>query len=132
MLHVTHGAFQVMRRIPGAYAVRSIPIPRQWDSKQRPHVALLHPTSDEMARVVLSEHVGEGKIQSMDTETLPVGSIVEIKQNNTDYLYYRREKIGWIKVADGIDPCFLEAFQGGAEPLVINLCLGNDSFTYAS
>ncbi|MGD2072857.1 MAG: hypothetical protein PVG65_05155 [Candidatus Thorarchaeota archaeon] len=132
MLPVTHGAFQVMRSIPGAYSVRNIPIPKQWDSKRRPHVALLHPTSDEMARVVLSEHVGGGKIQSMDTELLPTGSIVEIKQNSSEYNYYRREKIGWMKVADGIDPCFIEAFQGGSEPIEINLCRGNNLYDFAN
>ena len=132
MLPVTHGAFQVMRRIPGAYAVRNIPIPKKWDSKRRPHAAILHPTSDEMARVVLSEHIGDGKIQSMDTETLPAGSIVEIKHNLMEYYYYRKEKIGWVKVADGIEPCFLEAFQGGAEPIEINLCLDNDLYIYTN
>jgi hypothetical protein len=126
MLPVTHGAFQVMRRIPGAYSVRKIPIPKEWDSKRRPHVALLHPTSDEMARVILSEHIGNGKIQSMDTERLPAGSIVEIKQNNSEYNYFRRENIGWSRVADGIEPCCIEAFQGGTEPIEINLCLGDN------
>ena len=91
MLPVTHGAFQVMRRIPGAYAVRNIPMPKQWDSKRRPHAAILHPSADEMARVVLSEHIGEGKIQSMDPDMLPAGSIVEIKQNTMEYQYYRQQ-----------------------------------------
>jgi hypothetical protein len=132
MLPITHGAFQVMRRIPGAYTVRNIPIPRRWDPKQRPHAAILHPTSDEMARVILSEHVGDGIIQSMNPDTLPTDSIIEIKRNNSNYCYYRKDKIGWVKVADGIEPCFLEAFQGGAEPVEINLCLGEDLCTYTA
>jgi hypothetical protein len=107
-------------------------MPKQWDSKRRPHAAILHPTSDEMARVVLSEHIGNGIIQSMNPNALPVGSIVEIKQNNSEYSYYRREKIGWVKVADGIEPCFIEAFQGGTEPIEINLCLGNDWCNYTN
>jgi hypothetical protein len=79
-----------------------------------------------MARVVLSEHIGDGIIESMDTNKLPAGSIVEIKQNSLEYNYYRREKIGWVKVATGMEPCLLEAFQGGSEPLEINLCRSNN------
>jgi hypothetical protein len=85
-----------------------------------------------MARVVLSEHTGDGEIKSMDPSKLPPGSIVEIKQDMMQYRYYRKEKIGWVKVADGIEPCFLEAFQGGAEPIEINLCLGNELFIYTN
>ncbi len=116
----------IMQSAMGAYTCRTPPIPRKWDSLNRPHVALLIHSDDYIFRVFLSKpsnmpNSNEELLDVSDLESLPQGSVVEIRNDSTDISYYLRENDLWKKVAESKNPFLMEIYSHGSFPLLFEI-----------
>ncbi|MBN2228862.1 MAG: hypothetical protein JW779_04640 [Candidatus Thorarchaeota archaeon] len=123
---IDEGTYLVLRSASGAFTCRYPPVPRIWNSVDRPHVALLLPDTKGIFTVFLSqpehsEFPRSKKLDTVDLNTLPSKSIIEIRHNNAHYAYYRRDNGSWTKVAEANDPFVVEVFSHGYAPIVMNL-----------
>jgi hypothetical protein len=123
---IDEGTYLVLRSASGAFTCRYPPIPRSWNSLDRPHVALLLPDTNGIFPVFLSQpevnEQGQPKrLETMDLNKLPIKSIIEIRHANAHYAYYRRDKDSWTKVAEANDPFIVEVFSHGYAPVMMNM-----------
>jgi hypothetical protein len=123
---IDEGTYLVLRSASGAFTCRYPPVPRNWNSLDRPHVALLLPDSNGIFTVFLStpeETSSESpqKLVTADLSKLPIKSIIEIRHSNAHYAYYRRDNGSWTKVAEANDPFVVEVFSHGYAPIVMNM-----------
>jgi hypothetical protein len=123
---IDEGTYLVLRSASGAFTCRYPPVPRNWNSIDRPHVALLLPDSNGIFTVFLStpEEMSSEipqKLITADLSKLPTKSIIEIRHSNAHYAYYRRDNGAWTKVAEANDPFIVEVFSHGYAPIVMNM-----------
>lgn len=123
---IDEGTYLVLRSASGAFTCRYPPIPKKWNSVDRPHVALLLPDMGGIFSVFLSKpEADESKLdQSLevsDLNRIPSKSIIEIRHSNAQYAYYRRDNGSWTKVAEASDPFVVEVFSHGYAPIVMNM-----------
>lgn len=123
---IDEGTYLVLRSASGAFTCRYPPVPKKWNSVDRPHVALLLPDVGGIFSVFLSKpEDGESKLeQSLEVSDLgriPPKSIIEIRHSNAQYAYYRRDNGSWTKVAEASDPFVVEVFSHGYAPIVMNM-----------
>ncbi len=110
----------VLKAAPGAYSCSTLPLPQEWDPIRRPHVALLLPSGDGIFRVMLSCPENHRKLMVNSTiDGVKRGSIIEIRYDETEFSYYRKESSGWTKVGASGDPFFVEVFTSGLNPLYL-------------
>lgn len=125
-MSIDEGTYLVLRSASGAFTCRYPPVPKIWNSVDRPHVALLLPDMNGIFPVFLSEPKNGGGqtpkyLETKDLTTLPTKSIIEIRHSNAHYAYYRRDNGSWTKVAEASDPFVVEVFSHGYAPIVMNM-----------
>lgn len=123
---IDEGTYLVLRSASGAFTCRYPPVPKKWNSVDRPHVALLLPDSGTIFSVFLSqpeddESKQEQGLEVSDLNRIPSKSIIEIRHSNAQYAYYRRDNGSWTKVAEASDPFVVEVFSHGYAPIVMNM-----------
>lgn len=123
---IDEGTYLVLRSASGAFTCRYPPVPKKWNSVDRPHVALLLPDMGGIFSVFLSKpEDNESKLDRLlevsDLNRIPSKSIIEIRHSNAQYAYYRRDNGSWTKVAEASDPFVVEVFSHGYAPIVMNM-----------
>jgi hypothetical protein len=123
---IDEGTYLVLRSASGAFTCRYPPVPKRWNSIDRPHVALLLPDTGGIFSVFLSqpeddESKVDRSLEVSDLSRIPPKSIIEIRHNNAQYAYYRRDNGSWTKVAEASDPFVVEVFSHGYAPIIMNM-----------
>jgi hypothetical protein len=123
---IDEGTYLVLRSASGAFTCRYPPVPKRWNSIDRPHVALLLPDGGNIFSVFLSnpehdESEIDQALEVSDLNRIPPKSIIEIRHSNALYAYYRRDNGSWTKVAEANDPFVVEVFSHGYAPIVMNM-----------
>ena len=123
---IDEGTYLVLRSASGAFSCRYPPVPKMWNSVDRPHVALLLPDVSGIFSVFLSKPAdGDSKEEQLlevsDLNRVPPKSIIEIRHSNAQLSYYRRDNGSWTKVAEASDPFVVEVFSHGYAPIVMNM-----------
>ncbi|MHA1963061.1 MAG: hypothetical protein ACXACG_13080 [Candidatus Thorarchaeota archaeon] len=123
---IDEGTYLVLRSASGAFTCRDPPVPKKWNSVDRPHVALLLPDVGGIFSVFLSkpeddESKLDQSLEVSDLNRIPPKSIIEIRHSNAQYAYYRRDNGSWTKVAEASDPFVVEVFSHGYAPIVMNM-----------
>ena len=123
---IDEGTYLVLRSASGAFTCRYPPVPKKWNSVDRPHVALLLPDMGGIFSVFLSkpeddESKLDRSLEVSDLNRIPSKSIIEIRHSNAQYAYYRRDNGSWTKVAEASDPFVVEVFSHGYAPIVMNM-----------
>jgi hypothetical protein len=123
---IDEGTYLVLRSASGAFTCRYPPVPRTWNPLDRPHVALLLPDNNGIFSVFLSQPEENGfdvpqKLVTVDLNSLPTKSIIEIRHSNAHYAYYRKDNGSWTKVAEANDPFVVEVFSHGYAPIIMNM-----------
>ena len=123
---IDEGTYLVLRSASGAFTCRYPPVPKKWNSVDRPHVALLLPDAGNIFSVFLSQPEDdtskkEQALEVSDLNRIPPKSIIEIRHSNAQYAYYRRDNGSWTKVAEASDPFVVEVFSHGYAPIVMNM-----------
>ena len=125
---IDKGAYLMLRSAIGAYTCRKPPIPSKWNSVDRPHVAVLMPSDEEVFRLFLSNPIGTKnpghRLEITKLEELPTKSIIEVRHCNLDYRYYRRDNAMWTKVAEARNPFVVEVFSHGCTPIDMDIQTG--------
>jgi len=118
---IDKGAYLMLRSAIGAYTCRKPPVPAKWNLVDRPHVAVLMPSNEDVFRLFLSNPVGTAnpghRLDVAKIEELPSKSIVEVRHGNMDYRYYRKDNTMWTKVAEARNPFVVEVFSHGCTPV---------------
>ncbi|MHA1577486.1 MAG: hypothetical protein ACTSU3_09010 [Candidatus Thorarchaeota archaeon] len=121
---IDEGTLLVFKSASGAFTCRKPPFPLGWDPIDRPHVAHLISTGEEVFRVFLSspkEEDGDETLEFFDISSLPIKSIIEVKIDCVEYNYYRLDNGLWTKIAESRDPFVIEVFSHGTLPIVIDM-----------
>lgn len=122
---IDKGAYLMLRSAIGAYTCRKPPVPSKWNSVDRPHVAVLMPSNDEVFRLFLSNPIGTEnpghQLEVTNLGELPAKSILEVRHGNLDYRYYRRDNATWTKVAEARNPFVVEVFSHGCTPIDMHI-----------
>lgn len=123
---IDEGTYLVLRSASGAFTCRYPPVPKKWNSVDRPHVALLLPDAGSIFSVFLSnpeddESKQDQSLEVSDLNRMPPKSIIEIRHSNAQYAYYRRDNGSWTKVAEASDPFVVEVFSHGYAPIIMNM-----------
>ncbi len=112
--------YNVLRLAAGATTHKNLPIPRQWNSIDRPHVALLEYTHDRIFSFLISQPSNDEKdLWVRDLNLVQGDAVVEVKHTNSDYRYYRRQGMNWLKVAERRDQFFIDVYQRGNYPVTV-------------
>ncbi|TFF91207.1 hypothetical protein EU545_05100 [Candidatus Thorarchaeota archaeon] len=132
---IDEGTYLVLKSAAGAFTCRSPPLPKSWNSVDRPHVAVLVPSEDDVFRVYLSSpdsNNGTNEIvPPVALHALPDESVIEIRHDSVEYTYFRKDsKEAWTKVAEAQNPFLVEVFSYGLTPIVMDMT-EQFSFTYA-
>ncbi|MFW9769973.1 MAG: hypothetical protein ACFFF9_06495 [Candidatus Thorarchaeota archaeon] len=122
---IDEATYLILRSATGAFSCRSPPVPRNWNPIDRPHVAMLLPDSGGIFSVFLSNPEndvdGPQALEVSDLNRLPTKTVIEIRHNNAQYSYYRRDNGSWTKVAEASDPFVVEVFSHGYAPIIMNM-----------
>jgi hypothetical protein len=114
------GTYNVLRTAVGSSSYRHLPVPKQWNSVDRPHVALVESIGDRVFYFLISQPLkDDGGMWVKDLESLQDEIVVEIKHNNSDYRYYRRDGQSWTMVAERRDQFFVDVYQRGSYPVAV-------------
>lgn len=112
--------YNVLRLAAGSTMYKDLPIPKQWNSIDRPHVALLEYTYDRVYSFLISQPSNDEKeLWIRDLNTIQNDAVLEVKHTNSDYKYYRRHGQNWLKVAERHDQFFIDVYQRGNNPVVV-------------
>ncbi len=133
-MKIDEGSYLVLETAVGAFSCKRPKLPRTWDHRNRPHVALLVAASADATRVLLScpqelsesdcsddlrSHSIELEIRNLDL--LPEKSIIEVRMSAVDYSYYRKDGAMWTKIAESTNPFTMEVFSYGLSPMRLGL-----------
>ena len=123
---IDEGTLLVLRSANGAFSCRTPPLPRDWNPVDRPHVANLVHLDHDVYRVYLSTPVRmhasvRYKLAISELEHLPLKSIIEIRHDNVEFSYYRKDKDLWTKVAESNSPFMVEVFSHGTSPIIVDI-----------
>jgi len=56
-----------------------------------------------------------------DLDHLPIKSIIEIRHDNVEFSYYRKDEGLWTKVAESSSPFMVEVFSHGTSPIIVDI-----------
>ncbi len=123
---IDEGTLLVLQSASGAFSCRTPPLPKSWNPVDRPHVANLVSFDCVVFRVYLSTPLrakGTMKYSLViaDLDILPSKSIIEIRHDNVEYSYYRRDEGIWTKVAESSNPFMIEVFSHSTSPLIMDI-----------
>ncbi|MDF1540938.1 MAG: hypothetical protein P1Q69_18725 [Candidatus Thorarchaeota archaeon] len=123
---IDEGTLLVLQSANGAFSCRTPPMPKDWNPVDRPHVANLVSLGRDVFRVYLSTPLrrkGTMKytLAIAEIDTLPSKSIIEIRHDNVEYSYYRRDERIWTKVAESSSPFMIEVFSHGTSPIIVDI-----------
>ena len=131
---IDEGSYLVLEAAVGAFSCKRPRLPRSWDRRNRPHVALLLAASADATRIFLScpQQPSESdcfdepkpssiEIEIRDLDLLPERSIIEVRMNAVDYSYYRKDGAMWTKIAESTNPFTMEVFSYGLSPMRLGL-----------
>ncbi len=115
-----------LRSANGAFSCRMPPLPHDWNPIDRPHVANLVDLDHDVFRVYLSTPTRihgsvRYKLAISELERLPLKSIIEIRHDNVEFSYYRRDESLWTKVAESNSPFMVEVFSHGTSPIILDI-----------
>jgi hypothetical protein len=114
------GTYNVLRSAVGSASYKQLPYPTQWNPKDRPHVALVESTGDRVFSFLISQPSDDGvKLWVRDLDAVQSDAVVEVKHNEFDYRYYRRDANYWSKVAEKKDQFFMDVYQRGDYPVTV-------------
>jgi hypothetical protein len=86
----------------------------------RPHVALLESAGDQVFCFLLSQPSKyDDELWVKDLDSIHGDAVVEVKHNNADYRYYRRDEQNWMKVAEKTGQFFVDVYQRGSYPIAV-------------
>ena len=112
---IDESMLRVMQSAMGASSYRRLPIPRNWNPVDRPHVALLESTDDCVFCFFVSEPAADSSELSVkDLDCVPDNTVVEVRYSSYDYRYYRHDGHVWIVVAQARDRFFMEFYVHGS------------------
>ncbi|MFW9919385.1 MAG: hypothetical protein ACFFED_07285 [Candidatus Thorarchaeota archaeon] len=123
---VDESIYLILKAATGAFSCKTPPIPKDWNPGDRPHIAHLVSLDHSVFRVYLSipqRISGTMKYELLvsSLEVLPADSIIEIRHNNTEFSYYRKDNGIWTKIAESISAFMFEVFSHGAAPVIIDI-----------
>ena len=123
---VDENIYLILKSATGAFSCKNPPLPKEWNSGDRPHIAHLVSLDHSIFRVYLSvpqRISGTLKYDLLisDLTILPAGSIIEIRYSNLDFSYYRKDNGIWTKIAESSNSFVFEVFSHGAAPVVIDI-----------
>ena len=114
------GTYNVLRSAAGCSSHRHLPIPKQWNPTDQPHVALVESIGDHMFCFLISQPLDDCEgIWVKDLDSVQDDTVVEVKHNRSDYRYYRRIGEYWAMVAEKKDQFFVDIYQRGNYPLTV-------------
>ena len=112
--------FNVLRSATGCSSHKDLPVPKQWNSVDRPHVALVESFFDWVFSFLISQPSEDSKeMWIKDLISVQSEAVLEVKHTNSDYRYYRRDGQTWTKVAEKRDQFFIDIYQNGSHPLTV-------------
>jgi hypothetical protein len=111
--------YNVLRLAAGSSSYESLPTPEYWDPIDQPHVALLESTGDRVFCFLMSQPLLNNKLWVKDLNYVQNEAVVEVRYNNSEYRYYRRDGHNWIEVAEKKDQFFVDVYQRGEYPLTV-------------
>jgi hypothetical protein len=122
---IDDATYLILRSATGAFTCKYPPVPKMWNSIDRPHVALLIPEDRGIFPVFLSKPVDSPvgvarPLETVDLTQMPAKSIIEVRHSSSHYAYYRRDNGSWTKVAEACDPFVVEVFSHGYTPISLN------------
>ncbi len=124
-MKVDEGAYFLLKSAMGAFSCKVPPLPKTWDPAARPHIANLVYFDHSVFRVYLSTPKrlsGTMKYDLLvfDLNSLPSGSIIEIRYDNAEYGYYRKDDSIWTKVAESRDVFTVEVYSHSTSPIILD------------
>ena len=102
-LNIDDKMYHTLLSSSGSLYFKELPVPRDWSSIHRPHVAVLYCENKKVFRFFLSTPCKNEKICVWDAKNLEYNSLVEIKYSDLDYRYYRRDSKAWTMVGEARD-----------------------------
>jgi hypothetical protein len=106
--------FNALQHAGSTLHFRELPYPSEWNPIDRPHVALLLCEKGHVFRFYLSTPCAEGKrLYVWNPQRLSIDSLVEVKYNDMDLRYYRREEKMWALVGEARNPVYKEFNEFG-------------------
>ena len=106
--------YHALQRASSSVYLRDLPYPREWNPIDRPHVALLLCEDGHVFRFYLSTPCEERRrLHVWNPQRLSIDSLVEVKFNDMDLRYYRKEKNMWALVGEVRNPVFKEFNEHG-------------------
>lgn len=126
---IDEGIYLILKSATGAFSCKSPPLPKDWNPTDRPHIANLVPLDHMVFRVYLSTPrrvLGKMNYELLisNLDVLPSQSIIEIRYNNIEFSFYRKDNGIWTKVAEVNDSFTVEVFSHGAAPVVLDILVG--------
>ena len=123
---IDEGTLLVLQSANGAFSCRYPPLPRKWNSVDRPHIANLVSLDRQVFRVYLStpsrvKGSMEYDLMISDLDRLPTKSIIEIRHDNIEFSYYRKDEGIWTKVAESSSPFMVEVFSHGTTLIIVDI-----------
>jgi len=120
------GTLLILQSANGAFSCRTPPLPRSWNSVNRPYVANLVSLDRDVFRVYLStpkrkKGTMQYSLVIANLDFLQPQSIIEIRHDNVEFSYYRRDEGIWTKVAESSSPFMIEVFSHGTSPIIIDV-----------
>ena len=114
------GTYNVLRSAAGSTSHRYLPLPKQWNPMDPPHVVLVEFAGDRVFCFLISQYSDDsGEFWVKNLESVQDDTLVEVKHNSSDYRYYRRIGDYWAKVAEKKDQFFVDVYQRGTYPLTV-------------
>ena len=123
------------------YVIRRPGIPRWWDPIARPHVAVIlkNPANGGETRYFLSrcgekDRTGRTSLDVSDIDSLPEGTLLEIRYNATKANLYQLEMVGavpcwrWIDRSHGLQSFETESPEWNYR---VDTNLGSNDFAYS-
>jgi hypothetical protein len=105
--------YRILQVADSAYMCRILPIPKDWNPIERPHVALIMLSGKKIIRFYLSNPSSSSNGEQLNVaslDELPPNSIIEVRYGSTDYRYYRHDKTMWSMIAESRNQLFLDIF----------------------
>jgi hypothetical protein len=114
-VNIDEETYHTLLSASGSLYFKNLPIPRDWSPVHRPHVALLYCENKHVFRFYLSTPCKKDRLCVWDAKDLEYDSLIEIKHNDMDYRYYRRDNGNWAMVGEARDYAFqdLDSYHYG-------------------
>lgn len=106
--------YSALQQASSTVHFRELPYPHEWNPIDRPHVALLLCENGYVFRFYLSTPCAERKkLHVWNPQRISIDSLVEVKYNDMDLRYYRREEKMWALVGEARNHMYKEFNEYG-------------------